>query len=144
MRVSYVRLLDVRVPQRRVYLRVSEQDLHLLDGHSLVYRPRRHGPAEAVRMHVLNLCPDSDLPHHLFDGVHCEPCVQALPLSPRCHEKRPVLVPARLQVVLQLDLRAHVKIRLPLLRSLAEHHAGARVQVYRRAVEPHQLADPYP
>jgi len=93
MGVADVALLDVRVPERRVDLGVAKQDLDLLYRHPLVYRAGREGPAEAVRMDVLDFVLGPQIPYHLFYGIHGEPFVAApLSVSAAAHEQGLVLV----------------------------------------------------
>ena len=91
--VANVALLDVRVPERRVDFGVPKQDLDLLYRHPLVYGAGREGPAEAVRMDVLDFVLGPQIPYHLFDGIHGEPFVAApLSVSAAAYEQSLVLV----------------------------------------------------
>ena len=135
-----IHLVDHRIVKRGVYLRVTEQALHLFDRHSLVYGHRGHRAAELVWMHLADPAFLPELTQAKPNGAGCEAQIGAR----QCHEECRVIVHPTIEILLKVNLGAGVEINLSLLVALAEHHALPFLEINVRAVEAHQLANTHP
>ena len=56
MRTLHIVLVDHRITERRVYLAVTQQHLHLFDGHTLINGLCCQSSPELVRVNILHPC----------------------------------------------------------------------------------------
>lgn len=132
----HVVLVHDGVLHGRVDLGVAENFLNLLDGHALVNRPSRHGPAEFVGMDGFEIQHAAHFAKANFHAANGQPVVG----GEERNEQRAVGVPAAFQVILEVDFRLGVEIHPAFLVALAENDALPGFKIHILNVEADQLA----
>ena len=131
MGVSHIGLVHHRIVERGVYLHVSQQVLHLFDGHAPLYRHRGKGTAEFVRMEVLQSHQPADGAHPYLHSAHGETGVWCRETDKQSRAS----VCACRQIPLKVNLGAGVEIDLALFVALAEHDAPSAGEIHILAID---------
>lgn len=140
MRQLHVALLHHRILKRCIYSFMAEKLLQLLDRHSLVNCLRSECPPKLVRMHLLDVQTLSDFPDAGLNSSDRQSRMRSLQSDEQCLA---IITPA-VQILLQMYLRAGVKVYDPLLVTLPEHLALPFVEVDIRLVQQHQFTTRIP
>lgn len=120
-----------------VYSRMTEQLLHLLDGHPLVNRMGGQGAAELVGMDATDAAGLAEISQAGFDAANAEACRRCVQRD----EQRGAIVGAGVEIRLQVQLGAGVEVDWALLVSLAGDNALALLQVDVGYIEADELSN---
>ena len=117
----YIALLHHCVLQGRINPLMPQKPLKLFDRHTLIDCHCRQRPPGLVRMHFRNVQPLAHLTEPMFNSANPYPLIRGT----QCHKERGVIIRPAVQIFLQMQLCAGVKVHDPLLIAFAEHHALA-------------------